>query len=479
MRISRVLAVVIGAGLPAPGLVGVVAASVRPLAAQGTTPGSRGAASVPAGARRPPGPMPRILPLRERAAVIDRWLERRLDTLIPDVMRRAGIDLWIIAAREYDEDPVIETLLPATWMAARRRTVLIFHDRGSEQPVERLAVARYDIGSFQRAWDPDVQPDQWGRVAEIVAARDPRRIAVDRSETFALADGLSGTEYDALLAALPPVYRDRIVPAGGLAIGWLETRTPEEMEVYPQIVRIAHRIIAEGLSSAVIQPGVTSTADVEWWYRERIAGLELDTWFHPSVSVQRRDPGATGAAGGDFSAPPDESVIRPGDLLHVDFGITYLRLNTDTQQHAYVLRPGESDAPEGLKRAIGVANRLQDALTDSFVTGRTGNEILRAALERARTEGIDATIYTHPIGFHGHAAGPTIGLWDRQGGVPGRGDYPLFPNTAYSIELNAAVAIPEWGGQIVRIMLEEDAFFDGEVVWYIDGRQTRVWLVPR
>ena len=454
-------------------------AVVQPLAAQDAARPGAGRAPVFAGAQHTDGPMPVILPLRERAAVVDRWLERRLETVIPEVMRREGVDLWIVAAREYNGDPVIETMLPATWMAARRRTVLIFHDRGPDQPVERLAVARYDIGPFPRAWDPETQPDQWGRVAEIVTARDPHRIAVDRSETFALADGLSGTEYDALMAALPPVYRDRVVPAERLAIGWLETRTPEEMEVYPQIVRIAHRIISEGFSAAVIQPGVTTTEDVVWWYRERIAGLGLDTWFQPSVSVQRFEEAAAGESAGDFSARPDESVIRPGDLLHVDFGITYLRLNTDTQQHAYVLGPGETDAPDGLKHGLAVGNRLQDALTDNFVTGRTGNEILRAALERARDEGIEATIYTHPIGFHGHAAGPTIGLWDQQGGVPGRGDYPLFPSTAHSIELNAAVPVPEWGGQVVRIMLEEDAFFDGEDTWYIDGRQTRLWLIPR
>ena len=430
-------------------------------------------------AQRPADEMPTILSLREQARVVDAWLETRLESVIPEIMRREGVDMWIIAAREYNEDPVIETMLPATWMAARRRTVLILHDRGPGQPIERLAVARYDIGPFPRAWDPERQPDQWGRVAELVAERDPKRISVNRSETFALADGLTGTEYDRLMAALPPMYRDRVQPAERLAIGWLETRTPEEMEVYPQIVRIAHRIIAEGFSERVIQPGVTTTEDVVWWYRERIRGLGLETWFQPSVSVDRHRAAAGARGGGDFSARPDESVIRPGDLLHVDFGITYLRLNTDTQQHAYVLRPGETAAPKGLRDALAVGNRLQDILTENFAEGRSGNAILLGALAQARSEGIDATIYTHPIGFHGHAAGPTIGLWDQQGGVPGRGDYPLFANTAHSIELNAAVPVPEWDGQVVRIMLEEDAFFDGRRTWYIDGRQTSLWLIPR
>lgn len=421
--------------------------------------------------------VPHILPLREQAAVVDRLLAQRLETVIPALMRREKIDVWIVAAREYNEDPVIETMLPATWMAARRRTILVFIDHGPAAGVERLAVARYDVGpSFRGVWDPAAQPDQWAYLAGLIAARAPRAIAVNRSTTFGHADGLTATEYEALQAALPAALRGRLVSGERLAVGWLETRIPEEMVLYPQIVRIAHAIIEEGFSEAVIQPGVTTTDDVVWWYRERVRGLGLETWFHPSVSVQRDE---APERSGDFASRPGETVILPGDLLHVDFGIRYLRLNTDTQQHAYVLRPGEREAPAGLQDALSVGNRLQDLLTNSFKTGRTGNEILRATLDQARAEGIQATVYTHPLGFHGHGAGPAIGMWDRQDGVPGTGDYPLFPNTVYSIELNAAVPVPEWGGKSVRIMLEEDAAFDGEEVYYLDGRQTRLMLIPR
>jgi hypothetical protein len=420
--------------------------------------------------------MPVILGAREQALVVDRWLARRLDTVVPMLMRREGIDLWIVASREYNEDPAMHSMLPATWLAARRRTILVFHDRGGDQGVERLAVARYAIGSlFEGAWNPDDEPDQWARLAGIVAERDPARIAVNRSTDFAHADGMTHTEFEAFRAALPERLRPRIVSGERLAVGWLETRIPEEMDVYPRIVRIARTIIREGLSARAIQPGVSTTADVEWWYRDRIRELGLDTWFHPSVDVQRAE---SGGRGDDFSARPGEQVILPGDLLHVDFGITYLRLNTDTQQHAYVLRAGETDAPEGLKRALAVGNRLQDILVAEFAEGRTGNEILAGALAAAKAEGIRPSIYTHPVGLHGHAAGPTIGLWDRQDGVPGAGDYPVFANTAYSIELNALVSVPEWGGQDVRIMLEEDAFFDGRSVRWIDPRQEALYLVP-
>ncbi len=420
---------------------------------------------------------PVILSMEERAEVIDRLLEERFETVVPELMRREGFDMWIIAAREYNEDPVMRTMLPATWLNARRRTVLVFYDRGNEQGVERLAVARYAMGdAFPSAWNPEEQPDQWARLAEIVEERDPQRIGLNMSEMFATADGLTASEKDGMLAAWPQKYIDRIAGAENLSVGWLETRTQSEMELYPMIMRIARDIISEGLSERVIQPGVTTTDDVEWWYRERIRDLNLVTWFHPSVDFQR--PAAT-ERDNDFSAREEGGVIHMGDLLHIDFGITYLRLNTDTQMLAYVLKHGESDAPQYLHDAMAVGNRLQDILTDQFATGRSGNEILLSALDQAKAEGINATIYTHPIGYHGHGAGPTIGLWDQQGGVPGRGDYPLYPMTAHSIELNAAVQIAEWGGQTVRIMLEEDAIFDGEDVTYIDPRQERILLIPR
>jgi len=333
---------------------------------------------------------PRILPMRERAATIDRLLDIRIREVLPGLMRRANIDLWVIISREYNEDPVIRTFLPSTWQSARRRTILLVHDRGEGQPLETLAVARYAVGErFEKAWDKEEHGEQWARLAELIAERDPERIGLNYSETFALADGISHTEYRLFREALPEGLRQRIVSAEELAIGWLETRTDAEMEIYPQIVRIAHGIIAEGLSDSVIQPGVTTTNDVAWWYRDRIRELKLTTWFHPSVSAERAEQ-ATVDMKSSIAASHDDDVIRPGDLLHVDFGITYLRLNTDTQQHAYVLRPGETQAPAGLRAALERGNRLQDILTGNFAAGRSGNEILARSLEQARAEGTAA-----------------------------------------------------------------------------------------
>lgn len=418
---------------------------------------------------------PEILSMRDRAEVIDRWAEDRLDNLVPELMRREEIDMWVLVAREYNEDPVLLTMLPATWQSSRRTTILMFFDPGNGEPVERLAVARYNIGFFETQWFPDEEPDQWKRFGQVVAERNPSKIAVNISDDFALADGISHTDYINLKNSLTPELQDRIVSAENLAIGWLETRTEEEKIVYRQINRIAHNIVAEGLSEKVITPGITTTEDLQWWYRERIRDLNLTAWFHPSVSIQRSE---SEEHDGDFSDRAGADVIMPGDLIHMDFGIEYLRLSTDTQRHAYVLRPGETEAPIGLQDALKVGNRLQDILTGEFETGRTGNEILLSALEKAAEEEINATIYTHPIGYQGHGAGPTIGLWDQQDGVPGKGDYPLYKNTAHSIELNAEVFIPEWNRSI-RIMLEEDAIFDGKETRYIDGRMEEFYLIPR
>ncbi|MEX0608361.1 MAG: M24 family metallopeptidase [Balneolaceae bacterium] len=421
---------------------------------------------------------PHILPMKERAAVIDELLEDKIRNTLPDIMRREGLDMWVIISREYNEDPVIETMLPATWHAARRRTILVIYDRGDDAGLETLAVARYDVGTmFKRAWNPEEEPDQWKRLARIIEERNPQKIGVNKSKHFGISDGIVATDLEELQASLNKKFRDRIVSAEKVSIGWLETRTKKEMVLYPQIVRIAHEIIAEGFSDRVIQPGVTTTDDVVWWFREKIKELKLNTWFHPSVSIQRADPESFDHLR-TFDSRPDENIILPGDLLHVDFGIKYLRLNTDTQQHAYILRPGETEVPKYLQEAFRNGNRLQDIFTNNFKEGRTGNEVLKMSREQAIEEGIKPSIYTHPIGYHGHGEGTTLGMWDSQGGVPVTGDYPLHLNTAYSIELNAATYIEEWGKEI-RIMLEEEAFFDSTGVWYIDGRQREIMMIPR
>jgi len=413
--------------------------------------------------------LPQILKPRERAMTENRILAERLDTIIPAIMREQGIDLWLLVAREYFEEPVVASMLDAENMHARRRTILIFHDPGDGKPIERLTVSRYGLGGlFAPAWDPDKQPDQWQAVADIIAARNPAKIAINTSDLYQFADGMTLSQYSKFVSALSAPLRLRVVSGETLAIRWLETRGPSEMELYPAIVRTAHSVIGEAFSRGVITPGVTTAEQVQWWYRDRLLQLGLEPWFHPSVAIQRE--GAKGMLEG-------KEVIQPGDLLWTDFGITYLRLNTDTQHLAYVLKPGESKAPAGLRQGLANSNRVQDILTRHFAVGRSGNAVLALARTEAVAAGLDPSIYTHPIGLHGHGAGPSIGFWDNQNADP-RGSGAINSNTAWSIELTSYAAVPEWGGQRVDFRTEENAYFDGTSVRYIDGRQTEITLIP-
>jgi len=408
--------------------------------------------------------------------MIDDILEFRIDSLLPELMDRTDIDMWILISREYNEDPVMKTMLPSTWLSARRRTILVFQN--TETGLEKIAIARYDVGKLLKgSWNIDVYPDQWDALIELIEKYNPDKIGLNYSDDFALADGLVKTEYESFLENLPEKYHSRIRSAENLAIAWLETRSKKEIEIYPSLCAIGHQILQEAFSKEVITPGQTTTDDVIWWLRQRVTNLGLDTWFHPSVSIQRSDMDKNSFLS-SFSKRARDQIIQKGDLLHVDFGISYLRLNTDQQQHFYVLKDGEDEVPEGLRNAFANGNRLQDILVEQFVPGKSGNEILARALSEAAEENIIASIYTHPIGFHGHAAGPTIGLWDQQTGVAGRGDYPLYPNTAYSIELFAATEVQEWG-KIVRIMLEEDGIYTDDGFYFLDGRAREIYTIPR
>ena len=419
-----------------------------------------------------------ILALREQAKVVDEILAERLNNLLPQLMEKNDIDMWVIVSREYNEDPVLKTMLPATWLSARRRTILVFYNNPSKKVYEKLAIARYNVGdNIKASWDMQKFPNQWDALVDIIKTRNPNHIGINTSKDFAHADGLDHTEYTEFIEKIPVAFKNKVVSAEMLSVNWLETRTEREMNIYPQLVSITHNIIEEGFSEKVITPGITTTDDVVWWLRQKISDLGLSTWFHPSVDAQRSDS-TNFEHLRSFSDRPKDDVIQPGDLLHVDFGITYLRLNTDCQQHAYVLKPGETEVPLNIRNAFTKANRLQDILISQFKKGKSGNQILADALNQAKTEGIAATIYTHPLGLHGHAAGPTIGLWDQQGGVPGSGDFHMNYKTVYSIELNAASEIYEWKKSI-RIMLEEDGYFNESGFRYIGGRQKEIYLIPR
>ncbi len=416
-----------------------------------------------------------VLAHRERVEPVNRMLAERFEVVLPALMRETGMDMWLVLNREYAEDPVFFTLVPDPVFAARRTTMLVFHDRGEPNGVDLLTVNRYPYGPpYESAWEGGDLDSQWEALGALIAKRDPRRIGVNVSRHWPVADGLSAALHERLMEVLSPELRERVVSAEELVVRWTETRAPGELAVYPHIVALARGVISEAFSRQVITPGATTTEDVQWYIRQRFHELQLDPWFHPSVNAQR--PGSECEKESPFCGA--SGVILPGDVLHTDVGVCYLRLCTDTQEMGYVTRLDEDGVPQGLVAALAAGNRWQDHLTSSFETGRTGNEILAATLAACEGEGMVCATYSHPIGFFGHAPGPTIGMWDNQGATPIRGDWSLHGSTAYSIEGNVKVELPEWDDQWVQIKLEQDAVYDGERVTYIAGRQVE-WHVVR
>lgn len=417
-----------------------------------------------------------IEPYENRPVIENTIVAERLETLLPRLMAESGIDMWVVIAREYNDDPVFLSLVPKPRFTARRTTMLVFFDKG-EEGVERLTVSRYPLGSlYEAAWEGGDLDAQWERLGQVIRERNPQRIGVNVSDTWPVADGLSHSLYERFVSTIGPRLGDRVTSAESLVVRWLETRLPLEVEVWQRAVAVARETIARAFSDEVITPGVTTLGEVAWFIRTRFEEEGLEPWFHPDVNRQWQgaDYGKNANSLGDGAS---DSVIRRGDLLHTDVGLCYLGLCTDTQEMGYVLKLGETKAPQGLATAMAVGNRWQNLLINEFQVGRTGNEILQAAQRSLADAGIQHAIYTHPLGVFGHAPGPTIGMWDNQGPTPGRGDWPLYPMTGYAIEGNVTVAIPEWGGQSAQMKLEQSAFFDGTTVHYLAGRQTHLHLI--
>ncbi|MDC1061080.1 M24 family metallopeptidase [Flavobacteriaceae bacterium] len=414
-----------------------------------------------------------ILPLKERAMVMEEIQHQRFTELLPALMEEHQLDAWVLITREYNEDPVVKTMLPPTWLNARRRTILVFTLDAKTGELSRAAITRYPFGKLiPSVWNKEEQPDQMKALVDYLTLKNPKKIGINTSENYGIVDGLAQTDYRLFEEALSSKLKKRLVSAEPLATAWIETRTSREMMVYNQLVEITHNIIAEAFSTKVITPGVTTTDDVVWWLREKVSALGLKTWFHPTIDVQRSGKSDLYA----FDGKSKFDVIQPGDLVHCDFGITYLGLNTDCQELAYVLKRNETKAPKELENALAEGNRVQDLFTDRFKTGRTGNETLAMALEAGRAEGLRPQIYTHPLGLYGHSAGTTFGMWDAQEGVPGSGDWPLHENTVYAIELNTKVYIKAWEKDI-RVMLEEAGFFGPNGFAYVNKRQTKLYLI--
>lgn len=423
--------------------------------------------------------MPQIRPLpplREQAWEQQAWLAKRLTEVLPRIMREHGVDLWILSMREYAEDPVFFSMVSPTTFAARRRSIYVFHDLGPEKGFARLALGGGDQGGLYTIYrdpNPKVQgaelvgDGQWRLLRQLVEKANPKKIALNVDPVHAFSDGLHSGEREALEAALGPELVKRVMREPRLAIEYIGTRIPEMMPRYREVQETVHALITAAFSNEVVKPGVTTAEDVEWWLRQKVQDLGMTVWFQPHVERAAADTEGW-----------SKGVIQRGDALWVDFGVNAMGLHTDTQHLGYVLRPGETAPPAGLQACIAASNRLQDIVLAEMQPGHSGNQALQAARAAMTRGGIDGTVYTHPIGDHGHGAGPMIGLWDRQEGVPVRGDLQIRPDTWFSIELQANSAIPEWNGRRIACRQEEEAYLDekGERRW-VYRRQERFHLV--
>jgi len=417
------------------------------------------------------GALPKVLSLRERAALVNRILHQRLETILPAAMRATGFDMWLILCQEDNLDPVFTTLIPVdTWCPILQ--ILVFFDRGEVQGVERINISgtnTHDL--YERPYKGQVEAEQWPLLIKLIEERDPRQIGINIGSVQWAAGGLTHNLYSQLVTRLPQRYVDRLQSAEPLAIRWLSTLSEQEIELYAHVVSVAHSLIAACYSHQAIVPGVTTTRDLEWYYWQRCADLGLEVAFKPYFNLVRS------TAMKEWYGEED-CVIRPGDLIHCDVGIRYLRLNSDHQQWAYVRRPGERDAPDSLKALLAEGNRLQDIFMAEFRHGLSGNELLGNILARARREGIpNPRVYSHSLGLFLHEPGPLIGLPWEQERCPGRGDVPLDYNSSFTMELSVAGPVAEWGGQEVRLGLEEDVVFTREGCRVIGDRQSSFYLI--
>lgn len=419
-----------------------------------------------------------ILTQRQQAELYNKNLEWKLDNVLPEIMREENLDMWIIICFEYDEDPVYRTL--TTWPLdnARRLSVIVFHD--APDGFRKLSATWHGASATGYMYESiftdrsDGAEGQFTAVADYIREAGPERIGINYDpesiDDFSHANGLSHFHYEKLHDALDPEYRKRLVSAKKVVIRWFETRTPWEVSFYRHVAGIAHDLIKEYYSNAVITPDVTTTDDVRWWVAERIKELKLDYWFFPSFRIIRSPENIE-------KYGSDDNVIRRGDLLHSDVGISYMGLTTDMQHSGYVLREGETDAPEGIKALFEKGKRMQEIIFEEMVEGRTGNEILHRVLERGEEEGLNPIMYTHPVNYFGHGSGMTIGRTDRQEFVEGTGEHKLYNNTTYAIEFSVAARVPEWNNEMVRLGFEENMIFTGGKTRFIDGRQDNLYII--
>jgi Xaa-Pro dipeptidase len=415
--------------------------------------------------------MPKLLSQREQADVREAWLKKRLGSRLLPMMKRHGIEMWIVVNEEFHSDPVTPQLVPPIPIVGRR-DLFIFIAQGER--IERVALVRYAEERLKNHYRM-VLPgrDKFGEeLRKLVDARNPKTIALNMGGTRGQQSGLTYDGYKFLADTLGPDNEKKFVSAASFLTEFLDTRLPDELEHYRTAVLATDVITRRAFSNEVIKPGKTTAGDVRWWMLQQLNDVGLDTWFQPDLRVQRQ-ASETGTTSQFLSTADENVVLMRGDVIHVDFGLNYMGLSTDWQKHAYILKPGEKDAPAGLKAALKNTNKLQDILFGVARIGMTGTEVYEASMADCKKQGLNCMIYSHPLGTQGHGLGPSI---DFRGKVGGGGN-KILPGSYMSIELNTSTNVPEWGGQKVTIMAEDDAYMTGTGYKFFRPRQTEFYLI--
>ena len=372
----------------------------------------------------------KIRSLKEQYAIKDQCLKERLEIILPQVMEDADVDMWIVASKEYHEDPTFKAMVPAEYLTARRITMFAFSKEADGIHRYSLSMPDKSVAKFYESKWQFGKEDQMVALKRLIEEKDPKRIALNMSKEFAVCDGFSIGLYQMFKESLGEDIMNKMVNDDLLAMKFMEIRTPTELKLMPEVMSVAHDIMERMYTTDVIKPGITTTNDLEWFMKEEVNKLGLTYWFEPTMDLQRKN--------GDESRY-DSCVIQKGDLLHCDFGIYYMNMCTDTQRLGYVAKDDEDTMPQYLLDGMKVGNRFQDIVRENMIVGRTGNEVFEAAMKQAKEEGIQAMLYSHPCNMYGHGPGPTIGLFSNQNAIPIKGDVKLSNNTVYALELNVKV----------------------------------------
>lgn len=405
-----------------------------------------------------------LLPLQSQSQKALEILEERLEVYLPKFMEETGIDMWIVAGHETNEDPVMWTMVTPNVLYSRRQSALIFYRDPSDGHMERLSwMLGFDMAKFYTIIG--TPKDSFSQIIEEqIRHFNPQKVGINiNSELGGFCGGLSAWMYNELMNNLPDEYRKRLVPAGLLATKWLEVMTPKELNVMKVLSSVTEDLMRAFYNRNLIVPGKTTLNEVRWFIKNVISRCELNFWFPPHVDYQRK--GNTG----DFYGPSVkksnpaqkpyfDTPIEEGDLLHCDVGVNlrFIRVLTDRQWMCYVKRSDEEHAPKGMKKLFTMCNQFQDMVCEEFLVGKTGNQVFKAGIEKAQKAGLKALLYTHGLGTYGHGAGPIIGLIDVQGDVYPRGELTVGYESTHALELQHMAPLPEWDNQEIHIYLEED-----------------------